>query len=680
MSMMPSAPTRLPRSRRHLLGIPALGALAALALTGCRESAPNDILVAEDTTEALVFVRTRGEETLNRSNASSNLFRLAPISPDGVVTPITDFVDAAVSDPCVSWDGTRILFSMRPPGSSDRNIWEIAVDGTGLRQVTGNGGGDFDPLYLPNGQIAFTSNRHGEMDEYNHSPSEVLYRCDADGSNLERISFNMSDDFDPAVMADGRIVYTRWEHFGTMNRFPLFFTNPDGAKTFHMFGPHGRNFFHTQPTPDGRLIAIESSRVNEDAGPIAILKLEMGPADPPNSDTDRNWDVLTAQVNNDGAPWSHGAFKYPFPIGGNRYVVSYTLPAAQDAQVDYGLYTFTLHQDGAGTDEDPATISLNDLTFLVNDPEWNEYDAQLIAPRDIPAIIDPLVDPSKDFGIFTASDVFSRSTTDGQETPQRDTDPIDRIMVFTGIPTMRGEPNDFSANEFEKRALLGFAPVYDDGSFRIKVPADVPISFATLDERGRAIVTKRTWIYTRPGEDTDECTGCHKDRGLAEELITNPNPYALTQDPSDLNVAPEDYTYITYEDDIAPIVETKCASCHYTSIRVRTGGEFGSDDLIGGTAMADTIPAPGGLDLSADPDTTSRGRIFPRGYINLSGDSEMNDRQVVRPAFPRRSILIDYIMGLGEAEEAGPHPQSDVLTPEEVETITLWVALGAQYR
>src|SRR5690606_28020919 len=180
--------------------------------------------------------------------------------------------------------------------SPHHNIYEIDADGRNLRQITSGGGDDFDPLYLPDGRILFTSSRSGEMDEYNHSPTETMYVCNADGSGMERISFNQSDDFDPALLPNGQIVYTRWDHFGTMNRFPLFFTNPDGTGTFHRFGPHDRNFFHAQPTPDGRIIAIESTEVEGDAGPIAILKPEQGPADPLLGNRDLHWDRLTPQV------------------------------------------------------------------------------------------------------------------------------------------------------------------------------------------------------------------------------------------------------------------------------------------------------------------------------------------------------------------------------------------------
>jgi hypothetical protein len=652
--------------------------LLTLPTAGCRDSAPDDVIVEEETTDAIVFVKTRGEETLNRSRAEGNLYKLSPISPDGSVTPITNFTGAAISDPCVSFDGKKILFSLRRQGDRYRNIFEINADGTGLRQVTSGGGNDFDPLYLPNGQIMFTSSRHDGMDEYNHSPAENLYTCNSDGSGIERVSFNMSDDFDPVLMPDGRIVYTRWDHFGTFNRFPLFFCNPDGSAPFHEFGPHNRNFFHAHPTPDGRLIAIESTRVNEDAGPIAVLKLEMGPADPASSNTSTNWDVLTPQVNTDGAPWTYGAFKYPFPLGGNQYVASYTLPAAEEGDVDYGLYTFTLHQDGAGTEDDPATISVTDLTFLYNDPDWNEYDAQLLAPRDPAPVIPPLADHSVDYGVITAADVYNRSNVDGQEVPVKGVDPITEIAVIVGIPTTRGEQNDFSANEFEKRALLGFAPVQNDGSFRIKVPADTPVSWATLDELRRGFVVKRSWMYVRPGEEIEKCTGCHQDRNLTKTLITNPNPVAATMPPTDLNLAPQDYTYINYRDHIGPIVEAKCVSCHQPTYTERDTLSLPDSTWV--TVIDTTLP-PAGLDLTSVLDTIMMGnQVFPRGYINLSGESEMNVRQVVRPAFARQSVLIDYVLGVGEAQAQGPHPDAATLTAGERQLFNLWVTLGAQYR
>ncbi len=651
------------RALRSVLA-PLAAAIFLSGLTSCRESAPDDLIQQEPTTEALVFVKTTADETLNRTGAASNLYKLSPIAPDGVVTPITNFTGATVCDPAVSFDGKKILFSMRPSGSGTHNIFEINADGTGLRQVTSGGGNDFDPLYLPDGRIAFTSSRANEMDEYNHSPAEVLYTCNDDGSNIERISFNQSDDFDPELLPDGRIVYTRWEHFGSMNRFPLFFTNPDGSGTFHFFGPHERNFFHPIVMPDGRIIAIESTRVNGDAGPLAVLKTEGGPADPAIGGQAVHWDKLNALVNTDGAPWPYGAFKYPRSLGGNKFVASYTLPAATEGEVDYALYTFTLQQSGAGTPSDPATFSIQDLTFLYNDPTTNEYDAQVLAPHAKPPVIPSTLDRSVTYGTFLAQDVFNRGTEDGQEIPVKGADAIDSIAVIAALPTRPGEMNDISANEFEKRALIGFAPVQSDGSFRINVPANTPISFATLDANGRGFVVKRTHIYVRPGENFTRCVGCHENRQAGGDTPTNPNPMAAAHPATDLNVPSTAWQRLTWQNDIGPVVAAKCASCHHQTI-------------VG----TDTTAAPGNLDLTAVPDTTMRGRIFPRAYINLSGEQMGMAPREVEPAFPRRSKLIDYVMGLGSQSGSGSHPGgADSLTAVERRKFNLWVLMGAQYR
>jgi hypothetical protein len=445
-----------------------------------------------------------------------------------------------------------------------------------------------------------------------------------------------------------------------MNRFPLFVTNPDGTGTFHLYGPHQVNFFHPQPTPDGRIIAIESDRVEEDAGPLALLKTENGPADPTTGGPGTNWDVLTPQINLDGAPWPYGSFKYPMPIGGNHFVCSYSLPAATDAEVDYGLYTFTLTQSGAGTPGDPATFSIANLSFLYNDPATNEYDAQLLAPHPRPPVIPSTIDRNLDYGEFLAQDVFNRGTNDGQERPVKGVDPIDSIAVIVARPTRPGEGNDISANDFEKRELLGFAPVYPDGSFRIRVPANTPVSWATLDTLGRGFVVKRTHLYVRPGEKFENCFGCHEDRHAGPPVSTNPSPMAALYPAHDLNLPESQRQIINFESTIGPIVAAKCVSCHQPS---------------------GVTPAAGNLDLTTVPDTVRMDRIFPRAYVNLSGESMTMQAQEVDPAFPRHSRLIDYVLGAGSRSGQGFHPTgADSLTAVERRQFNLWVLLGAQYK
>jgi hypothetical protein len=175
-------------------------------------------------------------------------------------------------------------------------------------------------------------------------------------------------------------------------------------------------------------------------------------------------------------------------------------------------------------------------------------------------------------------------------------------------------------------------------------------------------VNKRTWLYVQPGEEIGNCIGCHEDRSLAT-VPQNPNPIAKTQAPTDLNTSPAGYTYINYRDHIGPIVRTKCQSCHIQTI-----------------AGVDTIPPAGGLDLSEVPDTTMENQIFPRAYVNLSGEADMGMPNVTDPGFPRRSTLVDYALGVGSASAQGPHPSANPLSPGEQRLFTFWVMLGAQYR
>src|SRR2546428_9377800 len=100
----------MPRLLAHRTLWPLLPSLAAAlmlqaALTGCRGSAPEDLIQQETTTDAIVFVKSTGTETLNRSDAPSNLYKLSPIAVDGVEPPITNFAGAAISDPAAPCAG-----------------------------------------------------------------------------------------------------------------------------------------------------------------------------------------------------------------------------------------------------------------------------------------------------------------------------------------------------------------------------------------------------------------------------------------------------------------------------------------------------------------------------------------------------------------------------------------------
>ena len=463
------------------------------------------------------------------------------------------------------------------------------------------------------------------------------------------------------------IAYTRWDHHGTTNRFPLFSTRPDGSGTFHVFGPHNLDFFHTATVPDGRLISIVSNRVNGDAGRLTLCRLDDSRGDPLKPG---QMAFLTPDIEL-SPPFTRGAFKYPQWVSGSRFVASYSLPygtmmangEVDDSGADYGLYTFEVVPGG------PDGETISNLTFLYNDPSTQEYDAQLVAPHERPQQIPSEIDESQTTGVFACTSVYNRQTSDGQERPTVGS--VTQIMVIEGLRTFPGEAMGISTTEFERKRILGVAPVEADGSFNIRVPANTPISFNVLDDLGRSMVTKRNWIYSRPGEAFTKCVGCHDDRGKPADQ----NTLALQRPPTDLNTPVANREVVNFRDVVGPVVEAKCVSCHvpiFTTV------------FRDSMAAVDTIAAPGNLDLRfvAVYDSMEN-TTFPQAYLSLAGSEmeTMQGPQVVTPGFSRRSPLIDWLLGVGSRAGQAAHPDAaNTLTPAEKKQFMNWVDLGAQYK
>jgi hypothetical protein len=201
-------------------------------------------------------------------------------SPSAPLVNLTaDYTQGAgdVSDPEVSYDGERVLFSMRGPGNPSWNVFELDLPSRTLRRLiaddaVANAGDDVDPAYLPDGRIVFSSNRqeksrqllaesgiepYAYRDEYERERVIVLHVMNADGSDIRQISFNQSHDRNPTVLSTGEILFARWDHVGNRNHFPLFITNPDGTNIFVQYGAFspGNSFLHPREMPDGRVLS-----------------------------------------------------------------------------------------------------------------------------------------------------------------------------------------------------------------------------------------------------------------------------------------------------------------------------------------------------------------------------------------------------------------------------------------
>lgn len=142
-----------------------------------------------------------------------------------------------VNSPDVSYDGTKILFAGLVNGSyskapsTDPGAWRIYVinvDGSGLQQLTFSDRDidlsqfratgelferydDFDPAWLPDGRIVFSSTRWPSFGQYGGVRTSNLFVMNADGSDMHRITSERNGADRPQVdPLTGKIVYARW--------------------------------------------------------------------------------------------------------------------------------------------------------------------------------------------------------------------------------------------------------------------------------------------------------------------------------------------------------------------------------------------------------------------------------------------------------------------------------------
>jgi len=254
----------------------------AAALAACTGGSSSDSVTVEGNV-AIAYVKRPVSTLGNPTDAvvtgqGGDLYireKSSPSAPENNVTGSYTQGQGDVSDPEVSYDGTKLLFAMRGPNDARWSVWEYEISRTQLRRISCDAavqGDDVDPAYLPDGRIVFVSNRqegtrrqmlaqgiapYTYVDEYEREATTALHVMNSDGTNCRQISFNQSHDRNPTVLRTGEIMFSRWDHVGERNQFTVFKVNPDGTNLFVVYGAHspGNSYLHPREMPDGRVIS-----------------------------------------------------------------------------------------------------------------------------------------------------------------------------------------------------------------------------------------------------------------------------------------------------------------------------------------------------------------------------------------------------------------------------------------
>ncbi len=470
-----------------------------------------------------------------------------------------------ILEPRLSYDGKRIIFSFVPCAETPYDpaiinndsddgfyhIYEINVDGTGLRKITD---GRFDhvmPTYLPDGGIAFCSTRRKGYARcfgkgFSHRwDTYTLHRMNADGTDMRTLSFNDVNEWFPTVSNTGTVLYARWDYIDrdAVTHQNLWASRPDGTNPMAIWGngtPSPHCTFQMQPIPNSSKIVFTASAHHSIAGgPIVVVDPTI------KVDGEVALNRITPEIPFPEAE-SRDIQEYytsPWPLSDKYFLVAYSPkalvwePGANHPDA-LGLYLL----DAFGNRE-----------LIYRDPDIGSTNPCPLRARTMPPVIAsqlPANPPST--GEVTIADVYQ-----GLGDIPRDTiKEIRVIQIFPKTTPWANTPPVGLALEENGRAVLGTVPVLEDGSSRFIVPAQKPLLFQALDKDGMAYQTMRSLTYLQPGERVS-CVGCH------ESHMTTPTaPSFLRQEPATIKAGPFDGEPFSYMRVVQPILDKHCVKCH----------------------------------------------------------------------------------------------------------------------
>jgi len=491
----------------------------------------------------------------------------------------------------VSYDGTRVLFSFcpldRPPrearhGNPGRyfDIYEIEAGSHRLRPLIVSDHDDIAPRYLPDGNIVFISTRRGGYSRCgpDFAPCHTLTLARADGSDARLISFHEIHEYDPAVMNDGRLIYTRWDYVDREASLyqQLWITRPDGTNPAIYYGNNTFNpmaTFEPRAIPgSNRIMALAGCHHSIAAGSVVLLDVTKGvdglaplerlTPDALFPETEAlmrgGWDAPNDRVPVEQRRWPHHTYKSPLPLSEDVFLASYSFDKLIYIETEpnpanmFGLYLV----DRFGNKE-----------LLYRDLNVSSLWAMPLQARPRQETLPKQSDPTGPAeGTLYVQNVYEADPPlpkDVKITALRIIHVYPRTSEFEMYPTI-GLPVAACGRE-----VLGTVPVEPDGSAYFTAPAGMSLAFQALDELGQSVQFMRSVAYLQPGEQVS-CVGCHEHRMTAPP--DHPMGRAVRRAPSAIRPGPVGSRPFSYPLLVQPVLDKHCVRCH--------GGERTDGDIV----------------------------------------------------------------------------------------------------
>ena len=565
--------------------------------------------------------------------------RLSP--EDAKLDSLFDSGAGIARNPVATFDLGRIYFAYRKTKADYFHLMVMDRDGRNISQLTDGPFHDYFPCPLPDGGIAFMSTRCKMRFLCWRPQGFVLFRMEADGSNIRPLSFANVSEWTPALMRDGRIIWMRSEYIDKGADFghTLWAIRPDGTHPELIYGNDTRNCYaNGREVPGTSEISCTLVAHGGDLnGPIALLDMTKGPFNP---------DAIKS-ITPDVPPHYHMSwagiecFRDPVPVSRDYILCSH---APYDK---FGLCVIDRYGNREMLYLDPSIGSMCPTPFMKTDPppvisdfEPNEGDMGQFVMADVYRGIEPTIQRGQVKYIRICEEVRSdlARLPDGQY--QNDHPPF---MDYYCTPTHKVS-GPFGWPTYVAMATHGIVPVDADGSASFYASAGKVLYFEALDKDFNELQRMRSVVQLHPGERRG-CIGCHESRTQTPPIAS---PSAAKREPSFPQAPPWGVGPFSYEKVVQPVWDAKCVSCH-------NGNDKQKIDLTG-KLDADLVPA-------------SYRTVISKGWVHYFNCQWGQEHDLAPPASfgTLKSKLFKVL-------DAGHHDVK--LTTEEMRRVKCWIDLN----
>ncbi len=506
--------------------------------------------------------------SLRRTSWDNDIALLSPVRPSGKLKTLYRPRDGGyVGEVDLHWDAHRLLFTQSD--HTNWKIWELILPQADaprqgskeprIRPVSrmSNDVDAFDPCYLPNGKIIFGSTASYQSVPCWHGARHVsnLYLMNADGSAVRQLCFDQDHDFHPVVLADGQVLYHRWDYTGINHIFlrQLMVMNPDGTGQRAVYGsnswfPNSLYFPRPIPGQPGRLVCILSGYHGvHRMGQLVVLDTRRGSYREEGfvQRISGRGDPIQPMIRDNLVDHDWPKFLHPYPLsdpetglGAGKYFLVACWP---NPRANWGIY---------------LADAFDNLVLVREEPGYALLEPVPLSKRPTPPVISDRVRPSSKEGIVYLHNVYAGPGLAG--VPRGTIKSLRVVAYHFGYRGLAGPDKVGRGGPWEVMRILGTVPLEADGSAVFRVPANTPIAVQALDAEGKAVQLMRSWFTLMPGERLS-CIGCHDHtRDAVPQAVAS----AAKKPPGDIQPWYGPPRGFDFAREAQPVLTHHCAPCH----------------------------------------------------------------------------------------------------------------------